>query len=133
MATRPLTPWRWLARRLDGWAIALSGLCLVHCVASAVLLAVLSTAGGLLDPRIHEVGLVLAIGLGGVALVNGVRAHGRLVPLLIAGSGIALMAVAVAMRQEGPGEAIVTISGVSLLAFGHWLNRRALAGAHAHA
>src|SRR3546814_9208978 len=46
---------------LDRLAIGLSGLCLVHCLASAVLVAVLASAAGLLvSPVIHEVGLVLA-------------------------------------------------------------------------
>ena len=50
---------------LDRWAIGLSGLCVVHCIASSVLLALLSTAGGMLAaPIVHEVGLVLAIMLG---------------------------------------------------------------------
>ena len=44
--------------RLDRIAMGLSGLCLVHCVATAVLLALLASAGGLLgSPIIHEVGL----------------------------------------------------------------------------
>ena len=47
---------------IDRLAIGLSGLCLVHCLASAVLLTLLASAGGLLlDPVIHEVGLTLAI------------------------------------------------------------------------
>lgn len=42
----------------DRLAVGLSGLCLVHCLASTMLLAVLSAAGGaLLDPSIHEIGL----------------------------------------------------------------------------
>src|SRR5688572_13521562 len=54
---------------IDRLAIGLTGLCLVHCVASAVLVMVLSAAGGaLLDPRIHEIGLVLAILLGVIGL-----------------------------------------------------------------
>ena len=46
---------------IDRAAIGLSGLCLVHCIATAVLVMVLASAGGLLvDPRIHEIGLALA-------------------------------------------------------------------------
>jgi hypothetical protein len=132
MSTRSSSAWRWFIQRLDALAIALSGLCLVHCVASAVLIALLSTAGGLLDPRIHEIGLGIAILFGVVALTNGVRAHGRVLPLLIAAVGVTLMGVAIAMPHEGGREALVTILGVTLLASGHWMNRRALAGAHHH-
>jgi hypothetical protein len=51
--------------RLDRMAIGLSGLCLVHCVATTVLLALLASAGGVLGaPIIHEVGLSLAMVMG---------------------------------------------------------------------
>ena len=47
---------------MDRLAIGLSGLCLVHCLASAVFVAMLASAGGLLlHPAIHEVGLFVAI------------------------------------------------------------------------
>ena len=53
--------------RFDRLAIGLSGLCLVHCLATAVLLGLLSAAGGLLgSPVIHEVGLTLAMILGAI-------------------------------------------------------------------
>jgi hypothetical protein len=48
--------------RLDRIAMGISGLCLVHCLATAVLLGLLSAAGGILGaPWIHEVGLSLAM------------------------------------------------------------------------
>jgi len=54
--------------------MGLSGLCLVHCVATAILLGVLASAGGLLgQPIVHEVGLSLAMIIGAVALGRGVR------------------------------------------------------------
>ena len=59
-------------------AIGLSGLCLVHCVATTVLLALLaSAAGGMLGaPWIHEVGLTLAMIMGAFALGRGILEHG---------------------------------------------------------
>jgi hypothetical protein len=67
--------------RLDSAAMALSGLCLVHCLATAVLLALLSAAGGVLGSHvIHEVGLTLAMGLGAVALGRGILEHGFMMP-----------------------------------------------------
>ena len=55
--------------RLDRMAIGLSGLCLVHCLATSVLLALVSAAGGILGaPIIHEVGLGLAMIMGAIAL-----------------------------------------------------------------
>ena len=112
---------------LDRIAIALSGLCVVHCVASAVLLTFLSAAGGLLiNPIFHEVGLALAIGLGAVALGRGIVQHGYMMPAAMGALGLGIMAGAMSLPHDGMGgETLWTIVGVGLLAFGHDLNRRA--------
>lgn len=112
---------------LDRIAIGLSGLCIVHCVGTAALLGLFSIGGGLLDPRIHEVGLGLAIAVGVVALVRGARIHGKLLPAMIGGLGLGVMAGAMTASHEGGGEAMLTILGVGIVAFGHYLNRRAVA------
>ena len=112
---------------LDRYAIALSGLCVVHCLASAILLAMLSTIGGaLLNPLFHEVGLTLAILLGAVALGRGVLHHGYVMPVAMGSLGLGVMAGAMTLPHDGSGgEALWTVIGVGLLAFGHDLNRRA--------
>ena len=75
--------------QLDRWAIRLSGLCAVHCVATAVMLALIASAGGLLgQPIIHEVGLSLAMVLGAIAFVRGVREHGFLLPCMVGFAGL---------------------------------------------
>lgn len=114
---------------LDRWAIGLSGLCMVHCLASAVLLALASAAGGLLlAPWIHEVGLTLAIALGAVALGRGMWTHGYMMPSAIGALGIGVMAGAIDLPHDGSGaEVLYTLIGVGLLALGHDLNRRAVA------
>lgn len=110
----------------DRVAIGLSGLCLVHCLASAVLVAVLASAGGLLlDPMIHEIGLLLAIGLGVIALGRGMLEHGFMMPSAVGGLGLGVMAGALTM-PHGPAEVAYTILGVAILALGHDLNRRAV-------
>ena len=110
---------------IDRAAIALSGLCLVHCLASAVLLAVLASAGGLLlSPVIHEVGLVLAILFGMVALGRGIFQHGFMMPASVGGLGLGVMAGALTLPHSGM-EVVYTILGVAILALGHDLNRRA--------
>ena len=111
---------------LDRWAMALSGLCLVHCLASAVLVAVIASLGGVLfSPHIHEVGLVLAIGLGVVALGRGIVDHGFMMPSAVGGLGLGVMAGALSMPHGGA-ETLYTIVGVGILALGHDLNRRAV-------
>jgi hypothetical protein len=115
--------------RLDRWAIGLSGLCLAHCLASAVLVALLASAGGmLLHPIIHEIGLVIAIGFGAMALGRGILTHGYAMPAWIGCLGLGVMAGAMALPHDGGhAEVVYTILGVMILALGHDLNRRAVA------
>ena len=111
---------------LDRMAIALSGLCLVHCLATSVVLAVLASAGGLLvAPVVHEIGLTLAIMLGIVALGRGVLDHGFMMPSAVGGLGLGVMSGALTMPHSGL-ETVYTIIGVAVLALGHDLNRRAV-------
>lgn len=117
MASKPIS-----TGRLDRIAMGLSGLCAVHCVATAVLLGLLASAGGLLGkPIIHEVGLTLAMILGAIALGRGIREHGLVLPSIIGATGLALMAYAMTLHESGF-EPAVTILGVSVLALGHRLN-----------
>jgi len=109
----------------DRMAIAVSGMCLVHCIASAVFVALLASAGGfLLNPMIHEVGLTIAIGLGVVALGRGVLTHGYMLPAAVGGLGLGVMAGSITLPEGGSGT-VYTIVGVLILALGHDLNRRA--------
>jgi hypothetical protein len=109
----------------DRMAIGLSGLCLVHCIASAVFVALLASAGGfLLNPMIHEVGLTIAIGLGMIALGRGILTHGYMLPAAVGGLGLGVMAGSLSLPEGGAGT-VYTILGVMILAMGHDLNRRA--------
>ena len=120
MASKPISTWR-----LDRIAMGLSGLCAVHCVATAVLLGLLASAGGMLGkPIIHEVGLSLAMILGTVALGRGIREHGFILPSAVGAVGLTLMAYAMSLLETGF-EPLVTIAGVSVLALGHRLNMMA--------
>jgi len=120
MASRPIS-----TSRLDRIAMTLSGLCAVHCVATAVLLGLLASAGGMLGkPIIHEVGLSLAMVIGAVALGRGIREHGFLLPSAVGVTGLAIMAYAMSLHESGL-EPAFTILGVSVLALGHRLNMMA--------
>ena len=108
--------------RLDRIAMGLSGLCLVHCVATTVMLALLSAAGGMLGaPIIHEVGLTLAMIMGAFSLGRGILAHGYSMPSAVGGLGLGVMAGALTLPHDGT-EALYTIVGVGILALGHRLN-----------
>jgi hypothetical protein len=120
MATRPAS-----ISRLDRIAMTLSGLCVVHCFASAILLGLLSAAGGFLGrPIIHEVGLSLAMILGAIALGRGFREHGFVLPALVGAAGLAIMGYALTLR-EATLEPVYTVVGVLVLALGHRLNTMA--------
>ena len=102
--------------------MGISGLCAVHCVATAVLLGLLASAGGILGkPIIHEVGLSLAMVIGAIALGGGIREHGFVLPSLVGVVGLGLMAFGMTLHETGY-EPAVTILGVSVLALGHRLN-----------
>ena len=112
---------------VDNAAIALSGLCLVHCLATALVVGAVSSLGGLLgSPLIHEGGLAIAIILGAFALGRGIMVHQRFLPPSIGGLGLGMMAGALNL-PHGAGEVTATILGVCLLATGHLLNRAAVA------
>lgn len=105
--------------------MALSGLCLVHCVATAILLGLLASAGGFLgQPIIHEVGLTLAMIIGSVALGRGAVEHGFVLPAAVGALGLGVMAWALSL-PEGGHEPMYTVAGVLILAFGHRLNIKA--------
>jgi hypothetical protein len=105
--------------------MALSGLCAVHCVATAVLLGLVASAGGMLGkPIIHEVGLTMAMILGAIALGRGIREHGFLLPSAVGLAGLGIMAFGMTLHESGF-ETAMTILGVSVLALGHRLNMMA--------
>ena len=111
---------------MDRVAIALSGLCVVHCLASAVFLAMLASAGGLLlDPVVHDIGLMMAICLGVLALGRGIVDHGFMMPSAVGGLGLGVMAGSL-MMPHGGGSTLYSVLGVLILALGHDLNRRAV-------
>ena len=108
--------------RLDRIAMGISGLCLVHCVGTAILLALVASAGGFLgSPLIHEVGLSLAMVFGSIALLRGIFEHGFMMPSAIGGLGLGVMAGALTLPHDGT-EALYTVCGVMILALGHRLN-----------
>ncbi len=111
---------------IDRLAIGLSGLCFVHCVASAVAIAVLASAGTfLLDPIFHEVGMSIALVLGVLGLGRGILKHGFMLPASIGGLGLGVMAGSLYIGHENGGT-LYSVIGVLILALGHDLNRRAV-------
>ena len=116
-----------IRRRIDRAGVLLSTLCLIHCLAGLVLVSVLGLGGGaLLNPRIHEIGLALAVVIGAIGLGMGAMRHRRPMVLVAGCAGLVLMALGLIV-PDGPAEAALTMVGVLLLASAHLRNMR-----HAH-
>jgi hypothetical protein len=108
--------------RLDRLAMGISGLCLVHCLATAVLVGLLASASGFLGrPIIHEVGLSFAMLIGAFALGRGYLEHGYMLPPAVGALGLAVMATALTL-PEGGQEPLYTMAGVLIVALAHRLN-----------
>ena len=108
--------------RLDRYAIGLSGLCLVHCLGTTVILALVASAGSMIGAEwVHEVGLALAMVMGIVSLGRGILEHGYSMPSAVGGLGLGVMAGALTLPHDGT-EALYTVLGVAILALGHRLN-----------
>ena len=108
--------------RLDRMAIGLSGLCLVHCLSTTIVLAAVASVGQSLGaPWIHEVGLSLAMVMGAIALGKGILEHAYTMPSAVGGLGLGVMAGALTLPHDGS-EAVYTMLGVAILALGHRLN-----------
>ena len=111
---------------IDRLAIAVSGLCLAHCLGTAVFVTVLASAGGVLvNPHVHEFGLVIAMALAAFGLGRGVLQHGLAMPAWIGSLGLGVMAGSLSI-PHGFAEVVFSILGVLIVALGHDLNRRAV-------
>lgn len=109
---------------LDHAAIGLSGLCLAHCVLTAVFVGTATGLGTLLvAPEVHRYGLLAAALLAVVSLGAGVWRTGWGRPAIFGIAGIAAMALAL-VGPHGWVETLLTVVGVSLVAYAHLLNRR---------
>lgn len=116
--TNPRASW------IDRSALSLSGLCLVHCLAGAALLSLLSIGGGLLSHQVHAIGLGLALPLAAFGLWRGVQQHGRALVAWIGAAGLGLMAASLLVTHGTALEIIASVCGVGLLGTAHLLNMR---------
>lgn len=118
-----------LSSLLDSLAIALSGLCLVHCLALPALIALFPLLGAsLIDHQsFHQIILIGVVPTTTVALGAGYLRHRRLPIALLGLAGIAALAYAafaLHARHAHDLETWVTVGGGLLLAFAHVLNFR---------
>lgn len=123
---------------LDGSAIGLSGLCLVHCLLLPLAAALLPVLGAWADAEsVHVAFVAVAAPLSLLALLGPVRTDSSRWPLMVlAAIGIVCLALGAFVATTAIGETGVTVVGSLLLAGAHLLNwrRRGRAGhCHSHA
>jgi len=125
------------SRHFDQIAIALSAVCIVHCLAVPLLVAALPIAAISFgaDAHFHALMLWLVVPTSVVGFGLGFRVHrrARLVVLGLAAVGV-LAAAAIWGHRSWPeiAEISVSVAGSLMLAFAHWRNFREVRRAHRH-
>jgi len=119
---------------LERVAVSASAVCLVHCVGLPLLLAALPALAAVVavPESFHVWVLAFAVPASGIALLFGYRSHRARLPLLIGGSGLALLALGALVLLGGPFETSVTIIGSLTLAISHMMNWRRRHSRHRH-
>lgn len=110
---------------LDGAAVGLSALCLVHCLALPLLVAGLPFLAEFSEGHLHAQMLVIVLPLSIVALGLGFRHH-RNTTIVVAGfAGMALLTIGATVAHARWGltaDRAFTITGALVLAAAHFYN-----------
>ena len=113
-------------RILDRFAIGLSSLCLVHCLAAPLMLLLLPAVSlGLALPESFHIWMLLtAIPVSILALRSGHRHHRRMLPAITAFTGLCLLGYGAIFIAIAKLELVVTVAGALCLAGAHYWNAR---------
>lgn len=122
--------------KLDSVAVLLSGLCLVHCLALPLVLAVFPLLGDFFIPHetFHQLILVVVLPTTALALGSGYRCHRRAGVLALGALGVACLVIAAFTVHRLGGdelERVTTILGGIVLACAHGWNFRLTRAQHA--
>jgi hypothetical protein len=125
------------SRHFDQIAIALSAICIVHCLAVPLLVALLPVAAVSLGEGQHFHGLMLwlVIPTSVAGFGMGFRVHRRAGIVLLGAAGIVVLILAAIYGHEvwrTDVEVAVSVVGSLLLGGAHWLNFRAVRRCHQH-
>ena len=110
---------------LDGFAVALSALCLLHCLALPLVVAGLPFLSQFAETHLHAQVLVVVLPLSIVALGLGYRKHrdARIVAAGAAGMLLLVVGATVAHQQLGVlADRAFTVTGSLTLATAHFIN-----------
>ena len=110
---------------LDGTAVGLSALCLIHCLALPLLVAGLPFLAQFSEGHLHAQMLVVVLPLSVVALGLGFRHHrsGQIIAAGVVGMALLTIGATVAHSQLGlTADRTFTIFGALILASAHYYN-----------
>jgi hypothetical protein len=126
--------------RLDKVGMAVSTLCIVHCLAAPVMLFFLPAVATALiseEAVVHQTlyGLILVVAL--FSFIPGYRLHKKLKPLLLFGGGVVGLAFATFLAHDIAHvlEPIVAIPSSALIVAAHYYNHKSCkhaCGEHTH-
>jgi hypothetical protein len=128
-----------LSRHLfDQIAIALSGVCIVHCLAVPILVAFLPLAAVSLgsESHFHSLMLWFVVPTSVVGFGLGLHAHRHIGIVLLGAFGVAVLAAAALWGHTAWASSVevgVSVLGSLVLAVAHWLNFREVRRPHRHA
>lgn len=113
----------------DKFAIGLSLICTIHCLALPILLALLPSMAALqLDNEAFHLWMIIAVLPTSIyALTLGCKQHKRYRVFILGSIGLSLLVLALVLGEKHVGEAgekILTIIGAGFVAVGHWFNYR---------
>ena len=113
----------------DRFAIGLSLMCVIHCLALPLLLVLLPSMAVLqLDNEVFHLWMVVAVLPTSIcALTLGCKQHRRYRLLLLGSIGLVLLIIALGLGEENIGESgekALTVLGAGFVAVGHWFNYR---------
>ena len=110
---------------LDGAAVALSALCLVHCLALPLVVAGLPFLAQYSESHLHAQVLIIVLPLSVIAFGLGFRRHRDMRIILAGGLGMLLLVIGATIAHSQLGLAadrLFTISGSLMLATAHFFN-----------
>ena len=110
---------------LDGAAVTLSALCLVHCLALPLVVAGLPFLAQYSEGHLHAQVLVVVLPLSVIALALGFRRHRSLRIVVGGGLGMLLLVIGATLAHDRLGitaDRLFTITGSLVLATAHLFN-----------
>lgn len=112
---------------LDKVAVALSGLCLLHCLALPLVIVLLPLLNEVAVDQWHAPMLLVVIPVSVFAFAIGFQRHGSRAVIVLGAAGMLLMVVGGTLAHYLLGltaDRILTVSGAVVLAVAHYRNSR---------